>query len=279
MNPSTQSYKQTPIQKLLASNAKWWYVIRYYRNSQLTYNSNSILHSLASIGSFLLMILVWYISLNGNPVISFNQILTYFFVVYIYSGLTPMWISEMLGYKIYGGNLTSYLMRPNDIFWIGVCEMLGRGVITASILIILPFIVILPFFWSNLNFPTSLVNYFALLSFLPISFFIKYCIDFIVGCASFWIINNGGLIRTYSVLLSGLDGTRIPLKYLSNYISYILFLPTAFIIYYPVELFLHFDLNNYLYAFSGGIAWCVTLYFLAKWIFKIGLKRNEAVGL
>ena len=267
------------MQKLLGRNYKWWYVIKYYRNSQLTYNSNSLLHSIASISSFLLMILVWYIGVNGNPNISFEEILTYFFVVYIYKGLAPIWISEMLGYKIYNGSLTSYLVKPISVFWLGIFEMLGRGLITASILIVLPFLIILPFFWPNLNFPTGFINYIILLSFLPISFFIKYCIDFIIGCASFWIVNNGGLINTYGVLLSGLDGTRIPLKYISNYASYILFLPTAFITYYPVELFLRFDLNNYLYVFMGGITWCIVLYLLARWVFKVGLKRNEAIGL
>jgi ABC-type uncharacterized transport system permease subunit len=29
----------------------------------------------------------------------------------------------------------------------------------------------------------------------------------------------------------------------------------------------------------GGIAWCLVLYFLANFVFKMGLKRNESVGL
>jgi ABC-type uncharacterized transport system permease subunit len=33
------------------------------------------------------------------------------------------------------------------------------------------------------------------------------------------------------------------------------------------------------YVFLGGLAWCIILYFLAKLVFKLGLKRNEAVGL
>jgi ABC-type uncharacterized transport system permease subunit len=40
-----------------------------------------------------------------------------------------------------------------------------------------------------------------------------------------------------------------------------------------------YDFNQTLMVFAGGIAWCIVLYFLAKWVFKMGLKRNEAVGL
>jgi ABC-type uncharacterized transport system permease subunit len=33
------------------------------------------------------------------------------------------------------------------------------------------------------------------------------------------------------------------------------------------------------YTFLGGLVWCIMLYFLAKLVFKMGLKKNESVGL
>jgi membrane-associated phospholipid phosphatase len=37
--------------------------------------------------------------------------------------------------------------------------------------------------------------------------------------------------------------------------------------------------QHYLIDILGGFTWCIILYLLAKWVFKLGLKRNEAVGL
>jgi membrane-associated phospholipid phosphatase len=37
--------------------------------------------------------------------------------------------------------------------------------------------------------------------------------------------------------------------------------------------------QHYLVDILGGIVWCFVLYFLAKPVFKLGLKKNEAVGL
>jgi ABC-2 type transport system permease protein len=276
---TTQSFKATLMQKLLGRNYKWWYIILFYRNSQLSFRANSIFHSLSSIISFLSMLFIWWIGFNVSNNGNYNQILTYFFVLYIYSGLTPMWISEMLGYRIYGGGLTSTMITPSHIYWIGKCEMIGRGFLTASILITTPFVVILPFFWNQLVLPMSIINYLALLSFIPITFSIRYSIDFIMGCSAFWLTINGGLISVYSNVNSILDGTRIPFRFLSTIIPFVAFLPTAYILNWPVSSFQNFSAQAYFQAYEIGLIWCVVMYFLARWVFKMGLKRNEAVGL
>jgi len=40
-----------------------------------------------------------------------------------------------------------------------------------------------------------------------------------------------------------------------------------------------YDTFQTVLVFGGGIFWCVLLYFLAKFVFKMGLKKNESVGL
>jgi ABC-2 type transport system permease protein len=272
--------KQNFLMQLFGKHYKWIYIILFYRNAQLAYRANSIFHSVSSVISFLAMLFIWWVgfSSTGNSQ-EFNNILTYFFVLYIYSGLTPMWISEMLGYKIQGGNLTSIMLTPTDIYWISVCEMLGRGLLTASILIILPFGLMLPFFYSMLVTPTSIFNYLGIISFIPITFIIRFSIDYIMGCSAFWLTTNGGLINLYGNINSILDGMRIPFKYLNTLIPFVAFLPTAFVLHYPVTTFQNFNQNEFFKSYFLGIVWCFALYFLANFVFKLGLKRNEAVGL
>jgi ABC-2 type transport system permease protein len=272
-------FKLTFMQKLLGRRYKWWYIIKFYRDSQLTYNGNSFFHSLSSVCSFLILVLTWYIGSNNNSGLDFRAILTYLVVGYMYSAFTPMWISEMLGYKIYSGALTTYLIKPTSIFWLGLFEMVGRGVVVASILVLVPYLIILPFILPYMTVSTNWQSYLGLFLMIPITLMIRYCIDFMVGCYSFWIVSNGGFIRFYTTIFAGLNGSTVPLTLISRFAPIITFLPTAFVIYYPVELYLNPNLADTLNIFAGGIAWCVILYFLAKIVFKLGLKKNEAVGL
>jgi ABC-2 type transport system permease protein len=278
MTPIAQ-FTPTLMQKLLGRQYKWWYIVLFYRNSQLTYNANSLFHSLSSIVSFLLLILTWYIGSNGNTNLDFRQILTYLVIGYMYSALTPMWISEMLGYKIQSGSLTSYLLKPVSIFWLGFAEMIGRGVVVASILILIPYLILLPFLAPYMNISTNILSYVNLSLLLILTFTIKYSIDFIIGCTSFWATNNGGIIHFYGTIMRFLDGSAIPLYLIRQFVPLILFLPTSYIIYYPLELYNSPQNSNNYVVFASGIAWCIALYFLAKFIFRLGLKRNEAVGL
>jgi hypothetical protein len=69
-------------------------------------------------------------------------------------------------------------------------------------------------------------------------------------------------------------------KYTILYSSFLQFLPTSYILHHPMQIYLGKYTNlEIFYVFLGGLAWCAVLYFLAKLVFKMGLKRNEAVGL
>jgi ABC-type uncharacterized transport system permease subunit len=211
----TTQFTPTLMQKLLGRQYKWWYIVLFYRNSQLTYNANSLFHSLSSIVSFLLLILTWYIGSNGNTNLDFRQILTYLVI----------------------GSLTSYLLKPVSIFWLGFAEMIGRGVVVASILILIPYLILLPFLAPYMNISTNIVSYINLSLLLILTFTIKYSIDFIIGCTSFWATNNGGIIHFYGTIMRFLDGSAIPLYLIRQFVPLVLFLPTSYIIYYPLELY------------------------------------------
>ena len=272
-------YQPTVIQKLLGRHYKYIQIIRFYQRAQLAYNANSFFHSLSSVVAFVTLIATWYFIDSNSQSNNFGQILTYFYIGYLYSSLTPMWISEMLGYRIHSGSISNDLLRPTNIFAIAICEMLGRGVLVTSVLILIPYLALLPFIWSYLSLPTSIINYLMLLAFLPLTFVTKFLFDFIIGCTSFWVVENGGIIRFYFSVMTFLDGSKIPLNLIANFSSLVLFSPFAFYIFYPIQLFQNPDWLKFFSVYLGGITWCVVLYFLAKWVFKMGLKKNEAVGL
>jgi ABC-2 type transport system permease protein len=124
------------------------------------------------------------------------------------------------------------------------------------------------------------INLFLTILFIPISFFIKHCIEVIFGCVGFWLVNFGGLLALKYRISDILDGSKIPLDILGRFLPFVLWTPFAFLLHYPVQIYLgKYDWKQTLLIFLGGIIWCVVLWTLARIVFKLGLKRYEGTGM
>ena len=115
---------------------------------------------------------------------------------------------------------------------------------------------------------------------LPISLIILYLLGYIVACNGFFMTQINGITLNYGLLLSFLSGKFFPLGLIfENFYLYLLN-PFAFTFYHPMQIYLgKYSPLETLWVFLGGIFWCFFLYFLAKLVFKMGLKKNESVGL
>ena len=95
--------------------------------------------------------------------------------------------------------------------------------------------------------------------------------------------SHNGFRRSYNGIfgMGGiLTGVIIPLDKLPFYKEIIQFLPTTWSLHHPMQIYLgKYDTFQTFLVFLGGVSWCILLYFLAKFVFKMGLKRNESVGL
>jgi ABC-2 type transport system permease protein len=184
----------------------------------------------------------------------------------------------MVSNSISDGKIASYLIRPSNIWLQWYIKNLGWNlfviftevVLTAAVLII---------GFQYLILPSSI---FTLISFVILSLMGYFCLvltNFLFGFSAFYYPENWGIMELSSVVSQYLSGKTFPL----NIIWFTLplsFLPFAFNFYHPMQIYLgKYSPLETLYVFLGGIAWCVVLYFLAKWVFRKGLKRNESVGL
>ncbi len=118
---------------------------------------------------------------------------------------------------------------------------------------------------------------------IPISFTLNHLFGIIFSSLAFWTKqwDYEGIKESYEISFMLLTGSIIPLDKLPFEISkYLAFLPTSWLLHHPMQIYLgkYSSLETF-YTFFGGLIWCFVLYFLAKWVFKLGLKRNESVGL
>ena len=280
----TKLFQPSFMQKLLGRNYKWWYLMVVSVKSDTTYFSQNIFYIFSAVINNLLFILVWYINfLSGSTILSLQEIVHYFIVGALVSSIlyadNATWF---LAKHIQTGSLSSILLRPTSFFkWMFFGD-LGRSFL--QMLMQVSFTLVL-LGLANYFLPISL-NVFSILTFallLIISRLMQFLISILQGLSAFWFTEIWGLTSIVSNFWTLSSGQMFPLHVLTNFFNvfiFTFFLPFPFLFYYPTQIYLgKYSPLETLYVFLGGIAWCVVLYFLAKWVFKMGLKRNESVGL
>jgi ABC-2 type transport system permease protein len=267
------------MQRLLGRYYKWWYVFYYSYQVANTSFGLKVFIQISIITQALIILWVWHL---GNAAIG---IFTYLIVGRIYKSLSDVYIFDSISSQISSGSITKDLLVPMSYFKLHFFRSLGfrvvENLISAAGMVIAGLISVLTFARIELNWS----NLILVIIFLPLSFLLQYLIGLCVGFMTFFARdkrNYMGINRVYNtIFLVIFVGTILPLDKFPSILARLAeSLPFAYFLHFPMQIYLgKYDFNQTLMVFAGGITWYVVLYFLAKWVFKMGLKRNEAVGL
>jgi len=189
---------------------------------------------------------------------------------------TEMAISVSLAWEINTGKISRYLMSPSSFGKILFFRTIGRSLVgnLQSLLVLAAFGLI---FISNLQ---GTFNFFWLIPTFIFTIFIKYFLAISLGFLAFWFIEVEGFVEAYRAISIFLAGNVVPLNIIPFFGNYLIATPFAFTFYHPMQIYLgKYDTNQTISVFLGGLTWCIVLYILAKIVFRLGLKRNESVGL
>jgi ABC-2 type transport system permease protein len=276
MNPSTQ-FTPTIMQKLLGRQYKWWYLVVYFIVLASATISANIFALFGTLVNFTAISYIWL--LNGASAI----VMTYLLLGRLYKTITDNFWYDRIGADISGGAINSLLLKPTDYIIYNLIASLGSRLTRnlTNFVGVGVIVFIIAYFKVSL---ILTINIWLVLLLLPFSIIINYYIAFIIGNIAFFIKDKrdfNGFTIGLNQLIVVLSGAIIPLDKLpSDFLNIIDKLPFAYSLHLPMQIYLgKYDSIQTLLVFAGGIAWCVILYFLAKLIFKLGLKRNEAVGL
>ena len=270
-------YKPTTIQKLLGRQYKWWYLMKYNFVARTTYRVDQLFFVLGSVVTLVGTLIIWWIA--GGKVFdaNFQEKLTYFlvgelfyYVIFNFAGF--------FGVDIKRGTIAKDLLKPSSymtytfvssIGTAGVQKIVNISILSSALI-----------FFSNYLLHPGLLNIILTIFLAPISMAIFYFLEILVAFSAFWTTEINGIMLNYTFLSRLLSGKLFPLGLLLSSFSLHIFNPFAFTFYHPMQIYLgkYTPLETF-YVFLGGFAWCIVLYFLAKWVFKMGLKKNEAVGL
>lgn len=272
---TTLEFEPTFMQKLLGRNYKWWHLFVFNINKVKATFFGDLVSQLSFILNTILIIVVW---LRANPKI---EIITYLLIGRMWKTLTDNYWYNKVGGDVIFGTMTSSLLKPHEYFWEQFTASFGARSVRNLLSFLSMIIVLIGFYLFNVKFILS-YNIFLIILILPIAFFINYCLCFFIGCIAFFIKDRrdfNSVTDAYNSIAVIFVGSILPLTELpfSNFFQ---LLPFAWLLHHPMQIYLgKYDTNQTILVFLGGIIWCVVLYFLAKLVFKMGLKRNESVGL
>ena len=261
----------------LQSNYKWWYVFIYFIKRRTTYRIDNLLFALGQCLVVLGPILIWYLAI-GQINLDFKDKLTYLLVGNLFLCFIYQWPS-FFGFEISSGAHTRILITPVNFFKFIFFRFYGYAILQnlTQLLIIISSI----FFLHSWILPPSSVLNLILVGLLAlISVFILFFLELLVGLLAFFLTEINGVILNYGYINNLLSGRLFPLGLLIPYFWANALNPFSYLFYHPMQIYLGKYSSNQIFAVFGcGLLWIFILYIIAKMVFKLGLKKNESVGL
>jgi ABC-2 type transport system permease protein len=214
--------------------------------------------------------------------LSSPEIVLYLTVGRVISFLTNNFWYNKIASDIINGGITNVLLLPQEMFNIYFFQSLGARFYRNILSTFTIFGVLLVFNRFVIEIPFKNLNYSVLL-FLPIVFYINFYIALIISSIAFFIKDKRdftNLAESIQVILNIVTGLMIPFEKIPLFGSILSYLPFSLQFYHPTKIALgKYDASQTILVFLSGLVWCLVLYILAKVIFKLGLKKNESVGL
>ena len=271
---NTATYQASFLEKLLGKQYKWWVTFWHEWSRSNAKGLADLIFQFQIFISSMLWIYIWSLASI--------QTVIYLTVGRVISFLTNNFYYNAIAHDIVTGRISNLLLTPNSIIKIYFFRSAGGRLHRNALSTITIVIVLLIFNAFIINIPFSSINFWVLI-YLPILFLINYYLCCVIGSLGFFIKDKrdfSALAESVTSILNICTGLLIPLDKIPLIGSILVNSPLSLQFYHPTNLALgKYSTLEGMYVFLGGIVWCFTLYIFAKFLFKIGLKRYESVGL
>ena len=263
------------LQNILGKNYKWWYIIKYSAKNGLTSIQMNILFLIASVLEVSAYLYLYFI----NKSINITEVVTYFMLARLYASLVMNRWYYFIGDMLYSSGLSRFLLVPTNYFLHHLLLSFGGRFVRNGLAILtnLMIITFLHIFVFRFNVDSTIL---LTLFLVPFGLFLNFVMCAIVGHIGFFIKDKRdfhGLCEIYFILFAIMSGTIIPLFLIP--IKWLEYTPFAYVTFQPMRLYKNPSLDLFLEICFNTIVWTVILFLVYRIIFKVGMKRNEAVGL
>jgi ABC-type uncharacterized transport system permease subunit len=255
---------------------KWLYITKFSAKSQLAGISMNLLYLVASSIELGSLIYLYYI----NKSIDFQQVVSHFMLSRLYHGFVMNRAYYFVSDQIYVSGMTRLLLYPTNYFLNNFMLSLGGRIFKNIFSIITSVLVIVVLFAFQIAQIKPDFSFLSLLLLVPFGFYLNFVLSLATGHLGFFIKDRrdyNGFVEIYYIVFAILSGLVIPLYLIP--VDWLNYTPFAYIVAQPMKLYQNFSFELFGQVLAGTIFWIVVVFFANRFIFKSGLKKNEAVGL
>jgi ABC-type uncharacterized transport system permease subunit len=271
----------TTLQTILGRNYRWLYITKFALKAETGSLISFLLKYLSSIITIVSSTYIWNLVSQSQADLT---IFAYILQGKIYYELTSNNYFFRLGNLIHSGKINKILYPVNFSLY-QYFEMIGTRITKNLFSIIGTFIGVGICYFTFAGFPLNFENYFYLIPLIPITFTICHFLGVILGTFSFWFTSyqdQDGFHSSIGAMYMILSGSLIPIFKFPNdtFRLFLELLPTSFMLHHPAQIITgQYALSKIVLTYLGGLAWCFILWIISRIAFKVGLRKNEAVGL
>jgi ABC-2 type transport system permease protein len=266
----------TFLQKTLGKNYKWWYQYKTAFKSSTAYRWSNLSWLLGRILVLGFTILLWKINIDaGSNLFTFNQIFTYYIIgsIFFLDNGVHYGVSEW----IKNGKNSIRMLYPSNTLFMYFAGDVGWHAFSQGLEVLI-FILVAVFGLQFLLLPTGLnILFFAILAI--IAYIMKVYYYYILGFLAFFITDIWGIIDSQGQIVGFLSGKMLPLTS-TPFLLPLTYLPFAFFYHHPMQVYFgNYKWNQSLVTILTGLFWILILHIATMKLWKLGLKKYEAVGL
>jgi len=230
----------------------------------------------------LVMLALWttVASENGGQFAGYtsSQYVAYYLATLIVRNVTGSWVAWQISEEIRQGTMSMRLLRPMHPFFSFAASHIAaipfRGVVA------LPIAVALLLSSGSSSLTTHPIQLAMLLPSIALAWIVTFAILFAIGALAFWITKSFAIFTLYFGLYNLLTGYLLPIKLMPAWITRIAtYSPFPAMLSSPVRIMTE-DLGtpDTLQIVAAQAGWAVATIALALYVWKLGIKRFEAVG-
>jgi ABC-2 type transport system permease protein len=265
---------------------KYWHVINIGIQNNLAYRFNYLTRTLFSFIPLFAMLSLWRTvyaaggQAQTHSGYSQTQIMFYYLLVAVVDVLTAVNEDDwQIAADIREGAISQFLLKPVDYLTYRLC-LFFSGRLAYMAVAVLPLALFILCFRADVAPPAGGA---ALLAF-PVSLVLTALLQFFTSYAmamlAFWLLEISTLIFILFAFEYLASGHLFPLDMLPPALQHLLaFTPFPYQMYFPVSIYMGRVAGGEL---AGGLliqlAWVVAAYFLARFMWRRGIKKYSAFG-
>jgi ABC-2 type transport system permease protein len=265
--------------------SKYWAIFRVSLSERMTYRGDFVLGTLLRFLPMVTTILLWqaiYAGSKRNDLegFTYNEMIAYLLLTNISRMFSSMpGLAGGIAREIREGTVKRYMIQPVDLLGYLLVYRVAHKV-TYIVASFIPYFVLFficrSFFDHFPDFPTFCGFAVSLVLAFLVGFYFEAC----VGMVGFWFLEVTSLLYIVMTLNFFISGHMLPLDLLPEPWSGLLkILPFQYMAYFPAVVFQGkvqgMDLVIHL---ARELAWALAFMMLARFLYRLGLRRYSAFG-